>query len=137
MAEADKLTIGLVKPMPKIFGVNGEEMASSDLKEDDILVVFWAEPTKHKAETSVVRFKKFGEGIKADARKVVFLSEAKYEPLIVCCYPLSDIREMRFCARSSSASSLIFCDLHELYKENRILTARVQRIKERLMKLGE
>ncbi len=137
MAEGDKLSIGTVQLMPKIFGVNGEEMAPRDLKESDILVVYWANPKKNKAETSVVRFEKFGELIRADARRVVFLSEAEHDPLCVCCYPLNDILEMRFCARGSSASSQTFLKLRELYKENRILTAKLQTIRERFRKLVE
>ncbi len=137
MAEGDKLSIGTAQPMPKIFGVNGEEMVPRDLKESDVLVVYWANPKKNKAETSVVRFEKFGEGTRADTSRVVFLSRADFEPLSVCCYLLNTIREMRFCAQDSSASSQIFLKLHDLYRENRILTAKLQTIRERFMKLVE
>ncbi len=137
MAEGDKLSIGAVQSACKIFGANGEEMAPSDLRKNDVLVVYWADQSKYGAETSVVRFEKFVEGITFDPRKVVFLTRAEFEPLSICCYPQSDIREMRFCARDSSASSQIFLKLHGLYKENRILTARLQTIRERFMKLVE
>ncbi len=62
MAKGDKLSIGVAQPMPKIFGINGEEMAPSDIKENDILVVYWARParSKYKAEISVVRFGGWG-----------------------------------------------------------------------------
>ncbi len=133
MAEGDTLSIGTIQPMPKIFGVNGEEMAPSDIKENDILVVFWVEPTKYKAETSVVRFEKFGEGTRFDARRVVFLSRAEFELPDICSYPLNDIREIRFCAKSSSASSQIFDKLHEFYKENRKLAEKLRTVRKRFM----
>lgn len=125
MAESNELS------MPKIFGVNGEEMAPSDIKQNDILVVFWVEPTKYKAETSVVLFEKFGEGIRFDPRRIVFLSRAEFELPDMYCYFLSDIREIRFCAKSSSASFQTFLKLHELYKENRRLIERLERIEKR------
>ena len=135
MAKGDKLSVGTVQSMPKIFGVNGEEMASGYIKENDILLVYWADPTEYKTETSVVRFETFRGETRFDPRKVVFLDRAEFEhgP---CCYPLKDILEMRFCARDSSASSQIFLKLRELYKENRRLTGRLERIEARLRNLA-
>ena len=140
MAEGDKLSIGIVeaKPalnIPKIYGADGKEMAPEDLKIDDILLVYWANPTEYKTEASVVRFEKFRGGTRFDARRVVFLSRAELEhgP---CYYPLDDILEMRFCARDSSASSQTFLKLSELYKENRRLTQRLERIEKRLRDLA-
>ena len=121
--------------MPKIFGVDGREMAPEDLKINDILLVYWAKPTEHKAETSVVRFEKFRGGTRFDARGIVFLSRAEFEPLSTCCYPLEDISEIRFCAHDSSASAQVFSILHSLYKENRELKSRMERSKERLLYL--
>lgn len=135
MAEGDKLSIGIVQPMPKIFGVNGEEMALSDLRRCDILVVHWAEPAKYKAKTSVVRFEWPGENGLV-RKEWIFLSRAESEPLNECCYPLKDISEMRFCAHDSSASAQVFNTLASLYKENRMLWSRVKRIEDRLKNLA-
>lgn len=134
MAGGDKLSIGTVQPMPKIFGVNGEEMTPSDLKQSDILVVFWAgsAKSKYKAGISVVRFGGWGEN-RLIGKGWIFFVRAESEPLSECCYPLKDISEIRFCARDSSASSQIFLELCELYKENRRLTGKLERIKERFM----
>lgn len=136
MAGEDKLSVSAVQPMPKIFDVNGEEMAPSDLKENDMLVVRWVEPAKYKAETSVVRFEKFSEVTKWTPNRVIFFGRADFEPLSVCRYPLEDISEIRFCAKSSSASSQVFNKLHEFYKENKRLWDRIERINKRLQDLS-
>ena len=122
--------------MPKIFRVGGEEMAPGELKEGDILVVYWKEPAKYKTETSIVRFERFGEGIKVDPRKVVFMCRAEFDPPSICCYKLEDILEMRFCAHGSSASAQVFNKLTSLHKENRRLSARIERIQSRLLDLA-
>jgi len=139
MAEEDRLSTGVVKTepvpyMPNIFGVDGEAMDPKDLKKGDMLVVFWKEPTKYKAEISIVCFEKFGEGDKRSG-KIIFFSRAEFEPLSTCCYPLEDIREMRFCACDSSASGLVFGKLASLEKENRTLWDRLERIKKNLLDL--
>jgi len=141
MAEADELSTGIVeaKPalnIPKIYGTDGEEMAPENLKTGDILLVCWAESAKCGAKTSVVRFEKFGEPTRFDPRRAIFFSRAEFEQLSVCCYPLEAISEMRFCAHDSSASAQTFSKLHELYKENRTLTERLERIERRLRDLA-
>ncbi len=145
MAKGDNLSIGVVSGqnqpqyMPNIFSFSADDkrMAPEDLILGDILVVYWKDSENYKTETSVVRFEKFGEGTRFDQRRVVFLCRADFEPLSACCYPLKDISEMRFCARDSSASSQIFFKLHELYKENRILTEKLETIRKRFMKFVE
>lgn len=140
MAE-EELSTGVfeAKPtqyMPKIFGVDGRKMAPEDLKVRDILVVYWKEPAKYKTETSVVRFEKFVEQSVWSGKKSSFFCRAESEPLSVCYYPLEEISEIRFCARDSSASSQIFLKLHDLYKENRRLTEKLETIKKRIMDLA-
>lgn len=140
MAEGDKLSIGDTRPepvsnMPFISGTDGETMAPEDLKEGDILVVYWVEPTKYKAQVSIVRFERLGPGEVSDARRVIFLSRAESEPLGARFYPLADISEMRLCAHDSSASSQIFGKLHDLFEENNRLWGRLERIKERFLGL--
>ena len=139
MAEEDRLSTGVVeaKPapyMPKISGVDGKAMTPEDLKRGDILVVYWVESAKYRAETSVVcfeKFEKFEENIWAK-KGVIFLRRAEFEPSSACCYPLEAISEMRFCAPDSSASAQVFNKLSSLCEENKILQDRLERTKNRL-----
>ena len=143
MAEAVKSSINTTSAteMPKIFRVGGEEMAPGELKEGDILVVYWKEPAKYKTEASIVRFERFWKDIRVDPSNVVFMSRAEFDqPSIssICHYnyKFSDILEMRFCARGSSASAQVFNKLASLHKENRRLSARIERIQSRLLDLA-
>ena len=123
---------------PKVLGACGEEMALEDLKQGDVLLVYWKGPAKPRTFVRFDRFEeRLGERFKPERDPIRFETIEFDDMTVSRLYSLGNISQILFCAHDSPGSIQMFRELMSLYEEKRVLRNKLKRIGKRLSALIE